>query len=174
LITREIVESYGGVREMLERRRNVELVQAALQRQIDRLCLSNVRTGTGDIPREKVPGKDEWVIRPRGTNNPEGAALQHFEGYTEAALKHLQENDALIQHVDVLITHVHDARDRAILIDFYCNGMRDTDIAREMHYDRTTVSKRREGAIFDLECMFHASPHNSRAKRGNMLSAEGA
>ena len=159
MMTREIVEGYGGVRAMLDRRRNVELAQAALLRRIERMGMVG---GGGSWPTvEKVPGKNEYAFAPRGTNCPEGARQQQQEGHQEALEHYIRANEALISHADAMIDMVQDSVDRSILLDYYCNGLEDSAIARQLHFDRSTVSKRRNGSIFDLECKFHSSPHIS-------------
>jgi hypothetical protein len=71
---------------------------------------------------EKVPGEDEYVFAPRGTNNPEGARQQQIDGHLEAQKNAPGGNNALIRDVDSLIMQLRDAKDQAIMIDYYCNG----------------------------------------------------
>lgn len=156
MISREVVEEYGGVRELLERRRNIERVQAAYERYLRR----GGGSGGASWPRAvKVPGEDRYTFMPRGTNCPGGAAEQHEAWEREAYLRYMAENDALISHADELIHEVRNATDRAILIDYYCNGMTDQEIARLQNMDRSTVGDHRNGAIRDLDEKYHVSPH---------------
>ncbi len=142
---------YKSVRDMLDDRRNAEIEMEAIQRQIDRICVTNVRVGSGDIPREKVRGKDEWVIRPRGTNNPQGAALQHVDGYTEALLKRMEEKHELFLAAERVIASARLSIDRTILRYYYCQAMTDEAVAEVVHSSKQAVWKRRDETIKELE-----------------------
>ena len=156
-LTLEIVDSYGGVRAMLDRRRNVELAQAALLRRMERIG-GRGSPGSSWPGVEKLPDGKGFIFAPRGTNCPEGARQQQIEGHMEALERYIQANEALISHADQVIDTVRDSIDRAILLDYYCNGIEDSAIARQLHFARSSVCHRRNAAVEELEGNFVISP----------------
>lgn len=142
---------YANARAMLESRRNAELEIEAVRRQIDRCYASPMSVGSGTPAREKVPGKDEYVLRPRGTNNQIGAALQHEDGYTEALQRLLDSKSELLETAESALAMLDDAVDRTILRYYYCQAMTDEQTAEIMHFERRSICKRRNEAVDELE-----------------------
>lgn len=159
------------VREILEDRRYAELEIDAVKRQIDKAYVSAIHIGSGWPSREKVPGSaryidleidgakvrakvpgtEEWAVRPRGTNNQIGAALQHADGYTEALERVMLERQGLLELAERVLSCVPDTIDRTILRYYYCQAMNDAQIAEIMHFERRSICKRRNETVDDLE-----------------------
>lgn len=140
----------GYARETLEKRRNVEMELEAIRRQMDKFA--QIGECKGSVPKiEKVPGKDEYVFAPRGTNNAEGAAIQHRDGYEEALRKHAAKHEALMLEAERVIGMAEDATDRTILRDYYCLGMTLRRIAGVIHFDHTAVWRRWNAVLDDLD-----------------------
>lgn len=147
-------------RSILEDRRYAEFEIDAIRRQIDKEFVSPVRVGSGLPAREKVPGKDEWIVRPRGTNNAIGAALQHVDGYTEALERVIFERRGLMQLAEDVLMHVKDTIDRTILRYYYCQAMSDDEIAPLLNYDRRSICRRRNESMDALEIEWAKVVHN--------------
>jgi len=147
----------GYARDTLEKRRNVEMELEAIRRQMDKFA--QIGECKSSMPKiEKVPGKDEYVFAPRGTNNAEGAAIQHRDGYEEALRKHAAKHEALMLEAERVIGMAEDATDRTILRDYYCLGMTLRRIAGLIHFDHTTVWKRWTEVLNDLDDKFQQNP----------------
>ena len=151
-MTREIVAKYGGVRAMLWAR-----LQAGREIAVEqRVAVSGTSTGGpcgyGDWPaREKVPGKDEYVFAPRGTNNPQGARVQREQHLWESVDRLESQYEQLYHDVNDLINQAYYGVDRTILRYYYCADLNDDEIAFRMNYSRSNVNKRRGLAIAELE-----------------------
>ena len=147
----------GYARETLEKRRNVEMELEAIRRQMDKFA--QIGECKSSMPKiEKVPGREEYVFAPRGTNNAEGAAIQHRDGYEEALRKHAAKHEALMLEAERVIGMAEDATDRTILRDYYCLGMTLRRIAGLMNFDHTTVWKRWTEVLNDLDDKFQQNP----------------
>ena len=139
------------VRKILDDRRYAELEMDAIQRQIDKSCAGTLRGLRSSLPsREKVPGKEEWIYRLPGTNNPEGAALQHEEGYTEALLRLMDEKSGLCLLAEQIVASARLSIDRTILRYYYCQALTDEQVAEIVSSSRRAVCKRRNEAVDDL------------------------
>lgn len=145
------MQEYATARGMLEARRNAELEIEAVLRQIDRCYVSAISIGSGTPAREKVPGRDEYVLRPRGTNNKIGAALQHEDGYAEALQRLLDSKRELLETAETALAMIDDAVDRTILRYYYCQAMTDEQTAEIMHFERRSICKRRNETVDELE-----------------------
>jgi len=144
----------GYARDVLERRRNLELELEAIRRQMDKLA--QVGGCRGSMPKiEKVPGKNEYAYAPRGTNNPEGAEIQHLDGYEEALRRHVAKNEDIMIEAEVVIAEADDPIDRTILRYYYCEGMNDQRAANRMHFERSVVSRRRNSVLDELDSKLH-------------------
>ncbi len=159
----------GYARDVLERRRNLEMELEAIRRQMDKIA--RVGGCRSSMPKvEKVKGKDEYIIAPRGTNNPEGAALQHEDGYEEALRRHADKNEALMLEAERIIGMVDDTTDRTILRNYYCLGMTLRRIAAVLHFDHTTVWKRWTEVLDELDASFQQNPTLSNSiQQGKVL-----
>lgn len=143
---------YKSVRDMLDDRRNAEIEMEAIQREIDRASCRGLASLGSSLPRiEKVHGKDEYVYALRGTNNPQGAALQHVDGYTEALLKRMEEKHELFLAAERVIASARLSIDRTILRYYYCQAMTDEAVAEVVHSSKQAVWKRRDETIKELE-----------------------
>ena len=141
----------GYARDVLERRRNLEMELEAIRRQMDKIA--QVGGCRGSMPKiEKVPGRNDYTYALRGTNNPEGAEIQHLDGYEEALRRHVAKNEGLMIEAERLIGMVNDGIDRRILRDYYCLGMTLRRIASGIHYDHTTVWRRWTLSLDELDC----------------------
>jgi len=144
----------GYARDVLERRRNLELELEAIRRQMEKIAqVGGCRSSMPKI--EKVPGRDEYTITPRGTNNPEGAEIQHLDGYEEALRRHVAKNEDIMIEAEVVIAEADDPVDRTILRYYYCEGMNDQRAANRMHFERSVVSRRRNGVLDELDSKLH-------------------
>ena len=155
MITREIVEGYGGVCQLLAKRRNAEHILSAIRKQLNACMTIGGPCGYRSGPRiEKVRGSDEYTIAPRGTNNPEGAALQREDGYREALERQEKMYEQLLIDAEELINQVENGIDQAILRYYYCCRMSDERIGPLVGYEKSNVNKRRAAAIFELKMKF--------------------
>ena len=117
------------IRETLDKRRNLEADILAIERQIERDMLDGAPGGYSSGWRvEKVPGKDEYVLRVGRTNNPEGAAMQREDGYRERLEQLRREKLGLMDEVERIIAGLDDAVARAILRYYYCQAWTDDRI----------------------------------------------
>ena len=155
MITREIVASYGGVCQLLAKRRNAEQILAAIRKQLNSSMTFGGPCGYGSGPRiEKVRGLGEYAIAPRGTNNPDGAALQREDGYREALERQEQVQERVLIDAEELISEVQDGTDQAILRYYCCCRVSDERIGPLVGYEKSTVNEHRNKAICELEMKF--------------------
>ena len=144
----------GYARDVLERRRNLEMELEAIRRQMEKIA--QVGGCRGSMPRiEKVPGKDDYTYALRGTNNPQGAEIQHLDGYEEALRRHVAKNEDIMVEAEVVISQADDPIDRTILRYYYCDGMNDQRTANRMRFDRSVVSRRRNSILDELDVKLH-------------------
>ena len=154
-MTREIVEGYGGIWAMLEKRRNAEIELSAIRSQIAQTGTYGSPAGYPGWPRiEKVPDKDEYVFSPRGTNNPQGMRAQHEDMYWHALDLAEETYGRLLADVEDLITYLRDNIDRAIMRYYYCLNQCDEEIGPRIRFSRSNVNKRRLAALKELEMKF--------------------
>jgi len=147
----------GYARDVLDKRRNLEMELEAIRRQMEKIA--QVGGCRGSMPKiEKVPGKKEYTYALRGTNNPEGAEIQHLDGYEEALRAHAAKHEALMLEAERVIGMAEDATDRTILRNYYCLGMTLRRIASVLHFDHTTVWKRWTDVLDELDADFQQNP----------------
>ena len=102
-----------------------------------------------------MPGGNEYIFAPRGTNNPAGARIQHADWHREEARRLREEiYQDLIQAASELILQARDGVDRSILDYYYCRLIQDDAIGDMIGYSRQNVNKHRLGAIEDLEMRY--------------------
>lgn len=139
-------------REILEERRTIERQIAVLEGQIARCLRKGLPAGYGTGKHvEKVPGKEEYVLPPSGTNNPEGAALQHAEYCEEMIEKIRRDNAGVLCEAEKIIDHYPECETKIILRRYYLSAETDRIISITLGYERSTVSKRRAAAVQALD-----------------------
>ena len=139
------------VREMLNGYRTALIEARAIKCQIERLEASrNGYSSSTAIHRIKVPGKDEYVVMPRG-NNPEAANNQAIEGCIEQLRLREEILSRSSMELEKLLDMLSDGSARAILRYYYGANYNDEWIAEEMMTVREVITRKRNWAINYLE-----------------------
>lgn len=159
----------GGVapliREKLDARRTAEGEIVALRRQIER---SQTEGAPGGYPSTqspvKVPGKEEYIFQPSGTNNPQAMLLQQEDGYRQKLRQLLEEKQALLLEAEYIIAAHPDGKARVILRYYYCQAWTDERIAAEIESSAQSTNVRRNEAVNYLEENFAVDTGESMRK----------
>ena len=140
------------VRKLFESCRSAAYEVAAIERQLNNLMSSGGPVApSSSIPREKVPGKDEYIIAPRGTNNPAAAREQKYTQCETLLQQKRNELKVLLVSFEQVLAIVDDGITRTILRDYYPNRRSDEQIAYDINMSRKTVNWIRRDIVKKLE-----------------------
>ncbi len=140
-----------SVREMLNSYRTALIEAKAIKCQIERLeMVRNSYSSTTAIRREKIPGRDEYIVPLRG-NNPEAARAQMIDGCIERLQEREEALNKSSMELETLLGMLSDGNARAILRYYYGANCSDEWIAEEMMTAREVITRKRNWAINYLE-----------------------
>lgn len=148
------------VRELLNQCRTALTEITAIEHQIDRLMSTGAPSGGGGggVQREKVKGKDEYILVGR-SNNPEAARAQAVDGYL-AVLEHKKQClEKLLDEMEHVLEALSDGKARAVLRLYYGVGWSDERIAEEMETSREAINRQRNAAINYLDAQKVTESH---------------
>lgn len=138
--------------EILERYRWLLQEAETINRQADRVMNIGVPAGmasTWPAVQTTKGGKSFFV--PHGTNDPQAAASQKFDGYIQALREKAAEILKITDRFEKVIDMLHDDRDRVICRKYYGLGLTDEKIAEELNMDRGYVTVLRNKALLKIE-----------------------
>lgn len=90
---------------------------------------------------------------PRGTNDPEAAMIQRADYDDEiiAIEEKTKQLQGMLSEFERIMESIPDQTDAIIVRDYYALGMTDKEIGKEMGYDKSTIWKRRNRAINEID-----------------------
>ena len=128
-------------REVLLRYRWLTEEASAMSRQTDRLIKIGAPAG---IANQALTGM------PRGTNDPQAAGIQAFDGYVNNLLSKISEIGNVCNEFEHTLEAIKDDRARTICRYYYATGMTDEQISHKVHLERSTVTDIRNDAVQSL------------------------
>lgn len=132
--------------EILTRYRWLMLEAETLLRQADKVMGIGI---PADV-RSTWPSKDKFNGVP-GTNDPEAAGAQRFDGYIQSLRDRAAELLSICGQFESTLNLLADDQERVICRRYYALGLTDEQIAQEIHMDQSTVCRIRNKAIAGLE-----------------------
>lgn len=125
-------------REILLRYRWLTEEAAAMSKQADRLIRIG---GPAGVANQALTGM------PRGTNDPQAAGIQAFDGYIISLREKIAEIAQICSRFEDVLMDIRNDKARTFCRMYYGNGMTDEQIAHRYHLERSTVTKIRNEAI---------------------------
>lgn len=133
--------------EILTRYRWLMMEAETLIRQADKV----MKIGAPADMRSTWPTMDKLLGLPRGTNDPESASAQSFDGYISRLREKADELISICDQFETVITLLTDDQERVICRKYYALGLTDETIAVQVHMDQSTVNRIRNRAIENLK-----------------------
>lgn len=128
-------------REILLRYRWLTEEAAAMSKQANRLIKIGAPAG---VANQALTGM------PRGTNDPQAAGIQAYDGYILSLQTKMQEIMEICNRFEDILDLIRNDRARVICRYYYGVGMTDDQIAKKMHLERPTVTNVRNDAVLNL------------------------
>lgn len=125
-------------KEILLRYRWLTEEASAMSKQADRLIRIG---GPAGIANQALTGM------PRGTNDPQAAGIQAFDGYIISLREKVAEIAEICNRFEDVLMDIRNDKARTFCRLYYGNGMTDEQIAHRFHMERSTVTKIRNDAI---------------------------
>lgn len=132
--------------EILTRYRWLMMEAETLIRQANKV----IRIGVPADVRSTWPTKDKLQGLPRGTNDPESASAQIFDGYINRLRERAVELLSICDQFELVLSLLADDQERVICRKYYALGLTDETIAEQVHMDQSTVNRIRNRAIENL------------------------
>lgn len=110
----------------------------ALKKQADRVLKIGTPAG---IASQAITGM------PRGTNDPEAAAIQAYDGYAKQLREKAEELLQICGRFEQVLNLLKDDRQRTICRMYYALCMTEEKIAEKTGVDQSTVNRDRTAAI---------------------------
>lgn len=133
--------------EVLTRYRWIMMEAETLVRQADRVMGIGV---PADV-RSTWPTRDALEGMPRGTNDPEAANAQLFEGYIQKLRAKAVELLAICELFERTLDMLEDDQERVVCRKYYALGLTDEVIGEQIHADQSTVNRIRNRALARLD-----------------------
>ena len=132
--------------DILTRYRWLVLEADTLMKQADKVMGIGVQA---DV-RSTWPTKQALEGMPRGTNDPEAAGAQRFDGYIQRLRDRAEELMDICGLFESTLDLLEDDRERVICRKYYALGLTEEAIAEQVNMDQSTVNRYRNSALAKL------------------------
>lgn len=133
--------------EILTRYRWLMLEADTLIKQADKVMGIGVQA---DV-RSTWPTRQALEGMPRGTNDPESAGAQRFDGYIQRLRDRAEELMSICDQFESTLALLDDDRERVICRKYYALGLSEEAIAEQVSMDQSTVNRYRNSALAKLD-----------------------